>query len=273
MGGSFGRTLVQKTDHVVYAVDRDDAVMKKAELVHAYHHVLSADSAGELDLLVVAIYPKDFAAAVAPYLPRLKKGCIVTDFCGTKRSVVAAMQAYAAQYPDLSWVGGHPMAGREFSGIAHATATLFEHASMVLVPVAIDIYPLDELRRFYLSIGFDKVSYCDAAHHDGMIAYTSQLCHIVSNAFIKNKTAASHDGYSAGSYRDLTRVARLNPTMWTELMMENKDMLAEELGELIGNLVQYKEALDAGDRERLYALLEEGNSRKLAIDQRSNKNG
>ena len=271
MGGSFGRTLVKRTDHLVYAYDLSAAVMQKAELLAAYHEVLSADNAGELDMLVFAIYAKDFGRVAAEYLPRLKKGCVVLDFCGTKGTVVAAMQAFKAEYPDLVFVGGHPMAGREVGGIDHALYTLFDRASMILVPVAADVYALDELRKFFLSVGFGKVCFTDAKHHDEMIAYTSQLCHVVSNAYIKNEAAATHDGYSAGSYRDLTRVARLDPAMWTDLMMENRASLGAQLDELIGHLEQYREALSSGDRDALYALLDEGNRRKLAIDQRSNK--
>lgn len=272
MGGSFGRTLVKKTQHIVYAWDINASVLQKAELLNAYHEVLTPMVADKLDILVVAIYPAHFAEVLAPYLPRLKKGCIVTDFCGTKRRVVADMRGMAAQYPDLVFVGGHPMAGREFSGIEHATYNLFDHASMVMVPVAADIYALDNLRKFYLSIGFGKVCVATAQEHDGMIAYTSQLCHVVSNAFIKNESAQKHDGFSAGSYRDLTRVARLNPAMWSQLMMENRDMLSAELEELIANLNKYKDALEQNDMDALYALLDEGNRRKLQIDTRNNKN-
>jgi len=272
MGGSFGRTLVKRTEHTVYGLDASADVMQKAELLKAYHAPLTLDNAHELDMLVVAIFPKDFAAAIRPFLPKLAAGCVVTDFCGTKRGVCQAMREAADEYPDLCFVGAHPMAGREFSGIEHAVYTLFDRASMVLVPVAADIYQLDALKRFYLSIGFAQVRITTADNHDAMIAFTSQLCHVVSNAYIKSESATLHDGYSAGSYRDLTRVARLNPAMWTGLMMENRDKLSQELGVLIDNLAQYKEALDKGDDERLFLLLDEGNRRKLAIDARSNKN-
>jgi len=271
MGGSLGRTLVKKGEHTVYGFDVNPAVLEKADLLKAYHLPLTLSIAGELDMLVVATYPKYFASAVEPYLPVLKKGCYVTDFCGTKRLVIEAMRAMALAYPDLVFVGGHPMAGREFSGVEHATYTLFDRADMILVPVNADVYALDTLKRFYLSLGFARVVFTDWRNHDKMIAYTSQLCHIVSNAYVKNSAAELHDGYSAGSYRDLTRVARLNPTMWSQLMMENREELSQELTELIGHLTAYKEALDAGDEARLYALLDEGNRRKLSIDTRSNK--
>lgn len=269
MGGSFGRTVCKKSAHRVYGYDRSPAVMQKADLLKAYHEVLTADNAAELDVLVVAVYPQAFAEAVAPYLPLLKKGCIVTDFCGTKRTVVATMREWCQTYPHLTFVGGHPMAGREFTGIEHATYTLFDRASMLLVPVNADIYALDKLDKLYLSLGFGGVCVTDADSHDTIIAYTSQLCHVVSNAYIKNRTAERHEGYSAGSYRDLTRVARLSPAMWTGLMMENRDKLTEELDELLSNLSAYREALANGDADALYALLDEGNQRKLSIDTRN----
>jgi prephenate dehydrogenase len=164
------------------------------------------------------------------------------------------------------------MAGREYSGIEHAVTTLFEKASMILVPLTSNVSKLDWLKKFYLSVGFGEVVFTTAEHHDSMIAYTSQLCHIVSNAFIKNQSAEKHCGYSAGSYRDLTRVARLNGKMWTELMMDNRDMLSKELDELIFHLTEYKNALQENDENKLLDLLESGNNRKLKIDSRKKSN-
>ena len=137
---------------------------------------------------------------------------------------------------------------------------------MILVPVKDDIKRLAEMKAFFLSLGFSEVVVTKADYHDTMIAYTSQLCHVVSNAFIKNASAASHAGYSAGSYRDLTRVARMNSRMWAELMTDNRDKLLIELDELMENLSRYREALDRGDEAALQTLLEEGNERKIDID-------
>ena len=163
------------------------------------------------------------------------------------------------------------MAGREFSGIDHAVSTLFEKSSMLLVPVSTDIFAEEKLKAFFLSIGFGEVVFTTAEKHDEIISFTSQLCHIVSNAFIKSPTAQVHHGFSAGSYRDLTRVARLSPAMWSQLMTDNKDMLSAELKTLIGNLQKYADALDKGDEEELKSLLSEGNELKLSIDARRNK--
>ena len=271
MGGSFARMLKKSGEHTVYVIDANASVMEKAELLKAYDFVLTEENAKELDMLVFAIYPETFVPTADRFLPNLKKGAIVTDFCGTKRKIVSEMKRYSKIYPDLTFIGGHPMAGREFSGIDHSTTGLFERASMILVPVNAEIFSLDKTKKFFLSLGFSRVEITTADNHDEMIAFTSQLCHIVSNAFIKSKLAEKHDGYSAGSYRDLTRVARLNPDMWAELMTENGDKLKAELDEFIDNLKKYSDSLGSGDKDALRALLAEGNERKLAIDVRSAK--
>ena len=271
MGGSFARTLKKTGEHTVYGIDASDRVMAKAELMKAFDFVLTTENAKELDMIVFAIYPDSFEKTASYYLPHLKDGAIVTDFCGTKRKVVSIMKGFSERFPSLVFVGGHPMAGKEFSGIDHSSSGLFERASMILVPVSADIFALDGIKRFYISLGFSRVEITTAENHDETIAYTSQLCHVVSNAYIKNAQAEKHVGYSAGSYRDLTRVARLDPEMWAGLMAENSDKLKAELDEFIVNLQKYSDALGKGDREGLKKLLSEGSDRKIAIDVRSTK--
>lgn len=272
IGGSFGRTLTKKTNHKVFGYDINESVMIKAEMINVFHEKLTKENAGCLDMLIVSIYPEGFASAVEEFLPYLKNSAVVTDFCGVKGIIVDKMKEYAIKYPSLVFIGGHPMAGREFSGVEHSVTTLFDKASMILVNVNADIFSLSNVKNFYKEVGFADVVITTSENHDEMIAYTSQLCHVVSNAFIKNKTAEKHLGYSAGSYKDLTRVARLNPEMWSGLMTLNKERLVLELDELIENLKKYSNALKSGDREGLENLLKEGNERKLSIDSRSNKN-
>ena len=267
MGASFGRVLV-KNGYEVYGADKSDAVMQKALLAGAYTEPLDEKNAAEVDLLVVAIFPRAFEEAVRRYLPFLKKGAVVSDFCGNKRIVAQAMKKLSAERGDVVFVGGHPMAGREYSGVEHSSVRLFDGASMILVPVTEDLFALSELKKFYLSLGFGEVVVTTPEQHDKMISYTSQLCHVVSNAFIKSKSAKTHGGYSAGSYRDLTRVARLNPDMWAELMMDNRDYLKGELDGLIRSLQAYSDALGKGEEENLRALLAEGDRIKREIDKR-----
>ncbi len=271
IGGSFGRTLTKKTNNKVFGYDINPSVMLKAEMLNAYNEPLTTKNANLLDILIISVYSEGFKDCLYKFLPFLKKGAIVMDFCGVKRSIVSIMQDAQKQYSDITFIGGHPMAGREFSGIERSTTTLYDKASMILVPVNADIFTLDSVKKFYLDLGFSEVVITTAENHDKMIAFTSQLCHIVSNAFIKNDTAKEHFGYSAGSYKDLTRVARLNPKMWSGLMLENSDKLSKELDELILNLQKYSNALKNDDKQVLEDLLEDGNQRKIQIDSRSNK--
>ncbi len=266
MGASFAKTLHAKNAAEVLGTDINNDVVKRAIVTSIIDEQLTFQNASQIDLLILAVNPRQFSSAVQPFLPYLKNGTIVTDFCGIKRSIIHQMRQLANEYPNLCFEGSHPMAGAEYSGIEHAVTTLFNKASMIIVPCTQDIAKLEFLKTFYLSVGFGEVVFCDAEHHDQMIAYTSQLCHVVSNAFIKNKCAEQHFGYSAGSYKDLTRVARMNSRMWTELMIDNKDKLSDELSQLIANLQKYQMALENGNEEELYNLLEEGNLRKLQID-------
>lgn len=271
MGGSLGKTLIKKGEHKVFGYDISEQVMLKADMLKAIDAPLTEETAKNIDMLVVSLYPSGFLSALEKFLPYLKDGVIITDFCGIKRETVEIMKELSKKYPSLVFVGGHPMAGREFSGIDRSVSTLFEKASMILVNVNADIFTLEFIKGFYLALGFSEVVITSAEYHDRAIAFTSQLCHIVSNAFIKNEIASEHFGYSAGSYKDLTRVARLNPEMWAELMGKNSDNLSKELDELIANLTLYSKALKSKDNAELKRLLAEGNDRKLMIDTRNKK--
>jgi prephenate dehydrogenase len=164
------------------------------------------------------------------------------------------------------------MAGTQYSGFAHARANMFHKAPMVVVPPAMDDFErldvLERLKALLEPCGFGSFTLSTAEYHDEVIAFTSQLAHVVSNAYVKSPSARVHKGFSAGSYKDLTRVARLNATMWTELFLDNAENLSSEIGILIDNLQQYKDAIDAGDADRLKALLEEGDRRKREVDGR-----
>lgn len=272
MGGSFARALVKKELATVYAYDINNSALSKGEVMNAYNEVLTCENASLLDVLIISVYPDAFEEVAEKFLPYLKDGAIICDFCGIKRKIVNKMQEYSKKYPNLVFIGGHPMAGREFSGIERSMVNLFDKASMILVPVNADIFILQKFKQLFLDVGFGEVVITDSENHDKMIAYTSQLCHVVSNAFIKNQTAKEHFGYSAGSYKDLTRVARLNAKMWTSLMMSNCDKLETELDELILNLQKYQVALKNKDSSSLEKLLQEGNDLKIAIDSKGGKN-
>ena len=269
IGGSMGRAIIKKTEHVVFGYDTDDNVIESAFDLNAIHARLDDDNIKDIDLLIVALYPKAIEKNLEFYCEKLKAGCTVIDCCGNKRSVTAVMSAISIKHPHLNYVGAHPMAGREFSGIKHSTAGLFEHASMILVPVRATDDSIDLLRELSYKLGFAQVVVTTAEKHDMIIAFSSQLAHIVSSAYVKSPFASKHNGFSAGSFRDMTRVAKLNPEMWTQLMSENADNLVSELNVLIDNLNAYRNALSSGDNDSLYRLLEEGDSIKKEIEKRS----
>jgi prephenate dehydrogenase len=266
IGGSLGRAIVKNTDNQVYAFDIDRKAMMDGKLLSAYHYELNKDNVGELDVLFLSLYPEALEKALNEYVPLLKKGCLVADCCGNKRRVVKQMKELAERNDGIDFISTHPMAGREFSGVSHSTATLFDKASMILVPVKADIRRISALKAFSLEIGFGSVVITTAEKHDEIIAFTSQLAHLVSSSYIKSDTAAQFMGFSAGSFRDMTRVARLSPEMWSQLTIDNADFLANEIDSIVNSLLEYKSALTSKDKAKMKALLNDGNEKKLASE-------
>ena len=265
MGGSMAKAIHARTDCKVYGWNRTRSVAERAVAEGTLDGVADDEALAAADLVIVGLYPQSTIDWMTEYLPRLHPGCLVVDMVGVKRSVVEQATPLALQH-GVHFIGGHPMAGREFSGYAYATADLFEDASMILVQTeSSPLWAVDEVDGFFSRLGFGRVVRCSAEQHDNMIAYTSQLCHVVSSAFIKSPEALKHNGYSAGSYKDLTRVAKLNEHMWTELFLLNREPLVREIDEIIGHLQDYRDAIAENDADRLCALLREGRELKESI--------
>ena len=252
--------------HRILGLDTDEHVQKYALLTGTVQEELTEDNVPECEFLFLAVYPGAAVETLKRLAPKTRKETIVCDLCGVKRAVCEPCFALAAQY-GFSFIGGHPMAGKQYSGIKYATADLFKGASMILVPrESEDLFRVSRLSELMHEVGFATVTVSRAEEHDRMIAFTSQLAHVVSNAYIKSPTAAEHLSFSAGSYRDLTRVAKLNEAMWTELFLDNAEYLGFELDCLIRSLQEYRDAIAAGDAQTLRRLLKEGRERKEAID-------
>ena len=265
IGGSFAKAYAAGT-HEVYALDTDEKVMDFAILSGAVKGRLTDEMLPDLDLILVCTYPEAAIAFMQEKGPLIGKKPVVIDSCGTKRGVVREGMRLAKEY-GFTYVGGHPMAGTQFSGFKYSKERMFYNAPMVIVPPSFDdIAFLEHVKELLKPAGFGRISVTTAERHDEIIAFTSELAHVVSNAYVKSPTAALRKGFSAGSYKDLTRVAWLNPAMWTELFFDNRDYLIKELDTLVGNLLEYKEALERGDRERMYELLREGKERKEEVD-------
>lgn len=266
IGGSLAKAIKYNTANTVLGYDIDLNVLLKAKLLGAVDGELTEDKIPECDMIITGLYPqstKDFINANAA---KFKKGAIVVDTCGVKGYVCEDMWKTAKEN-GFVFIGAHPMAGLHYSGFEHSQVTLFNNASMVLVPSKdVNINDLEKVKKLFLSIGFTDIQLTTPEKHDKLIAFTSQLAHVVSNAYVKSPTAKEHKGFSAGSYKDLTRVAKLNETMWTELFLENDEYLIKEIDGIIENLQQYSAALKARDEKALRQLLKDGRECKERID-------
>lgn len=268
MGGSFAKGL-HEGGREVYAWNRTRSTVELA-MAECVDGELDDTTVPTCELLILAGYPQVSVEWLNKMRDRISAGAIVIDVVGVKRNICRDCFAIAQGY-DWHFIGCHPMAGTQYSGFAYTRANMFHGAPMVVVPphdmddfVRVDI--LARLKALLEPCGFGSYTLSTAEHHDEVIAFTSQLAHVVSNAYVKSPSAKVHKGFSAGSYRDLTRVARLNAQMWTELFLENGDYLSKEIGILIHNLQQYKDAIDKNDAEGLKALLEEGDRRKKEVE-------
>lgn len=266
IGGSFAKAYSEHEEHRVLAYNRSKQVIETAYTDKSIDGELTKDNIKECDLILLCLYPKlciDYLKEMAPYI---QKSAMVIDACGTKEDICRECFPIAREY-GFTFVGGHPMAGRHYSGYAYSTKTMYNGASMVLVPEELDDEAtIARAKKMLSPIHFGKFTVCDPDRHDAMIAFTSQMAHVVSNAYVKSPTAKNHDGFSAGSYKDLTRVAWLNETMWTELFMENKKHLIQELDYFIGALQEYKTAMERDDADTLKQLLADGKRCKEEID-------
>lgn len=264
MGGSFAKAY-QEAGHRVLAANRSRDTLKLAMDTGVVDGELTHETVGQCDLLIIALYPQatiDYLTDMAPYLQPHTQ---VVDTCGVKRVVCEACFPLARQY-GFPFIGGHPMAGTQFSGFKYSRASLYKDASMILVPDEEQSVDLERVEQLLEPCQFGRMTVTTAENHDRMIAFSSQMAHVVSNAFVKSPAARTHKGYSAGSYKDMTRVAWLNETMWTELFLDNRDFLLEELDLFTDNLMQYRNALAESREAELKALLREGRLVKEEVD-------
>lgn len=265
IGGSMAKCY-KLAGHTVLAFDTNTATLGFAEISGVIDGELNEKTLPECELLLIALYPEATIEYMKKVAPLISKDTVVIDLCGVKEQICECGFALAEKY-GFSFVGGHPMAGKQYSGFKYSKETLFRGAPMVIVPHAFDdIAYLDKIKQLLAPAEFGKITVTTAKRHDEMIAFTSQLAHVVSNAYVKSPTAAHHKGFSAGSYKDMTRVAWLNEHMWSELFLENKEPLLFEIDSIIKSLTEYRDAIAEDDSERLTALLRDGRIAKENID-------
>lgn len=266
IGGSLAKAIKYNTDNTAIGCDIDGNVVLKAKLLGAIDDEMTEQKIPECDIIITGLYPEATKKYITENAKKFKKGAIVLDTCGVKTYVCEDMYRVAKEN-GFTFVGAHPMAGLHLSGFEHSKVTMFSNASMLLVPSPdTGINELDTVRKLFSKIGFTNIQNTTPEEHDRIIAFTSQLAHVVSNAYVKSPSAKLHKGFSAGSYRDLTRVAKLNEVMWTELFLENRENLAFEVDTIIENLKQYSKALKENDARTLEKLLRDGRICKEQID-------
>lgn len=271
IGGSLAKAIKEKTGHTVYGRDISKEVIARAILLEAIDGELDDDKLTECDMLIIALYPNDALEYLREKAPIINTKAIVVDTCGVKQYVCKTAWELADEY-GFKFIGAHPMAGLAKIGFGHSTAEMFFGASMIVCPRKdIDIQTIKRFKDLFDEIGFGHYEISTPEKHDRVIAYTSQLAHILSSAYIKSETAELHSGYSAGSFRDMTRVAYLNEDMWTELFLENKDFLADEVEGLSRRLLEYSKALREENESELKALLKEGRLAKMKADEKGRK--
>lgn len=264
IGGSMAKSVKARTGHTVWGIDLDAETMTMARMCGAIDGALTEENLPRCDLLLLALRPSAVIGWMRAHGAAIAKTAIAVDLCGVKRTVVAALGPLAAEY-GFAYIGGHPMAGKERGGFVSATDDLYVGASMILTPDdRTDMRLLETLKSFFLDIGFAGLTFSTPDEHDRIIAYTSQLAHITSSAYVKSPEAQRRRGFSAGSFQDMTRVARLDEEMWTELFLDDADFLTGEVDVLIRHLTEYRDALRARDAGALRALLRDGREKKAA---------
>ena len=267
IGGSFAKAY-HEAGATVLAWNRSRSVLDFAVMSGTVDAELTEENIAACDLVLIALYPEATIEWFRRMAPNIGSHPVVLDCGGTKRTICAACFPIAKEH-GVTFLGGHPMAGTQYSGFKNAKATMYHGAPMVIVPPDFDnVLLFDRVKQLLQPAGFSRFSFTTAEAHDEMIAFTSQMAHVVSNAYIKSPTADQHKGFSAGSYKDMTRVAWLSPEMWAELFLENKDNLLHELDMFMAHLGEYRDAMARDDLPALTRLLDEGRRRKEEVDGR-----
>lgn len=267
IGGSLALALQKTGRYRIIGLDRDAGVLEAARRAQAIDQAGTAEDLSSASLVLLAAPPKGVIAFLKENARRLSPGTVVSDVCGVKAAVVAACSPLCREAGAV-FVGGHPMAGREISGFSAADGSLFCGASYLLTPEAdTPLEAVERVRQLAEEIGCTRVTVTTPEHHDHQIAFTSQLPHVLAGAYVKSPRCPGHHGYSAGSYRDVSRVAPVDELLWSELFLFNRDALCGEIDQLIRHLRECRDAVAGGDEERLREVLRQGREIKQQVDQ------
>lgn len=257
IGGSLAKAFQEFTDCTVSGIDTNAQVLEAALKSGAIDKIGTDDDIRNADVLYLCTYPQAAIDFVTAHTELIGEHCIVTDTCGIKAAICPQLAALAKEH-HFVFVGGHPMAGKEKNGFEASEAALFDGASYLLIPCNAPDWAVDTMKGIAVSLGFGGTVVTTPEHHDTMIAYTSQLPHVLACAYVMSPCCPQHNGFSAGSYRDVSRVARINEKLWSELFLDNRVALVTELNTLIDNITHIKNAVEQNDRDTLTELLKQG---------------
>ncbi len=254
IGGSIAKALKYATDHLVLGMDVNEETLLDACSCGAIDGKAGIEDIRAADIVYLCLYPEAALEFAKTWGPTLKDGCILTDTCGIKGEICSGMKALQGT-GKYQFVAGHPMAGKELSGFSASDAGIFLGASYLIAPCDAPQWAVDKITVFALAMGFGQVVMTTPEQHDRVIAFTSQLPHVLACSYVMSPRCREHKGFSAGSYRDVSRVANINDELWSRLFLDNRDDLLLEIEELIKNINAFHSALEERDEEELRRLL------------------
>lgn len=264
IGGSYCKAIKKYTDHYVVGINRSPLPLQKAFDCGAIDKIGTVEDLSDVDLIILGIYPAAAVEFVRANGDKIKTGAIVTDTSGIKTEICQTLVDLSHKH-NFTFVGVHPMAGKEKNGFDVSEADLYKNASCIIVPCGADEKAVNLVADFNLSLGFGGIKITDPEEHDRMIAFTSQLPHVLACAYVLSPNCVNHKGFSAGSYRDVSRVANINAELWSELFLDNKEPLIKELDILIQNINSLTTAIKKGDKKEIISLLEKGHQIKEGL--------
>ena len=257
IGGSLAKSIKKNTSYSCFGYDIDRAAVAGALAQEAIDSELSLEDMGSCDVIIVCLHPQQTIDFISDNVSQFGSETIVIDTCGVKRAIIDKVDPLCHEN-GVSFVGCHPMAGREFSGFAYSVDNLFEKASFIMTPTELTpMGAVSKISSLAKEIGFARIVISNPDEHDRVIAFTSQLAHIVSSAYVKSPSLLKQSGFSAGSFKDLTRVAKLNEDMWTTLFLMNDKPLVDEIDHIIDRLTEYRDSISSADADKLRSLLKD----------------
>lgn len=269
IGGSYAQALTDKGYYVGAIARRQETIDYALEnkLIASGQIEVTKDYVSQFDIIVFALYPKVFIKWIEDYQAYIKDGTLLTDVTGVKRSVVYRVQDILRK--GIEFIGAHPMAGKEVYGVENSDKRIFENANYIVTPTDENTGNAIEMcKELGKELGFKTVSVLTPEEHDEMIGFLSQLTHCIAVSLMDCKDSEKLVDYTGDSFRDLTRIAKINDAMWSELFMLNKDELLKQMDLFLDKFTELKNALSDGDTEKMKEMMRLSTYRRAFFDKK-----